>query len=130
LRRWGHRPDQAARRGFQASAAAVVLICSSVALAEAKPADCLLQVGDQNFIDGPSDWSPDTDGSFTISAGDYFATLLIDAPGVGQGYWNETPGGQHAHTRLGEMRRNKACWVNARARICAWKKGERRDAGQ
>ena len=123
------RAGSVVRRDLQLSGAAAALLAASSAVALAKPADCLLQIAGRTYIDGPCNFSPDTDGSFTIAAGDYFATLLVDSPGVGQGYWNETPGAGHAHSPLGTMRRNQACWVNAKARLCAWRPGERRGSG-
>lgn len=109
---------------------AALFLLASASLASAKPAECLLEVRSTAYINGRCEWVPEKDGSFTMSAGAYFATLLVDAPGVGQGYWNEDPKGTHAHASLGEMRRDQACWVNATARICAWKPGERASAGQ
>lgn len=118
-----------APRGLRLLGATAALLAASAALAWARPADCLLRVDGHSYIDGRCDFSPDSDGSFTISAGDYFATLLVDSPGVGQGYWNEDPKATHAHSPLGEMRREQACWVNVKARLCAWRPGERRGNG-
>jgi hypothetical protein len=78
------------------------------------------------YIDGMCDFEADSDGSFTVAAGDYFATVLIDTPNRGAGYWNENPRAQHAHSPLGALRRKGACWSNDQAQICAWKPGERR----
>ena len=52
--------------------------------------------------------------------GKYFADVLIDRPGVGEGYWNGTPYSKHAHSPLGLLYREDGCWVNKTASVCAW----------
>ena len=62
------------------------------------------------------------DGSFQIASPDgrFFAQVLMDRPGQGTGWWNETPFAGHAHSPLGKLRRDDACWVNQWVSVCAW----------
>lgn len=111
---------------MKALAALTCLLLASPALAEigvARPADCLLVVGNEKLIGGRCAFTPlDTDGSFQIASPDgrYFAQVLMDRPGQGTGWWNETPFAGHAHSPLGALRRDDACWVNQRVSVCAW----------
>lgn len=50
----------------------------------------------------------------------YFAYVNVFDDGV-YGFWNETKDAGHAHSSLGKLSRDDACWVNDIARICAWK---------
>lgn len=105
-------------------AVASATIGLSVTIAAARPATCYLEVGGRPFIDGPCDFEPlgDGTGSFKVMGQDglYFAYLFVEAPGRGIGHWNEEAGANHAHTPLGELNRDGACWVGATARLCAW----------
>lgn len=91
--------------------------------AQATPANCILTVEGRTYIDGPCDFDglSTNDGSFKIMANDglYFAYLNVEGEGVGRAYWNEEPGANHAHTPLGELRREGACWLNETTRLCA-----------
>lgn len=94
--------------------------------ASAKPGKCLLVVDGKTYISGRCEIElyKDGTGSFQITeirkGGRYFAQVLIDNNGA-SGYWNEERGANHAHTPLGELTRDGACWKNGRARVCAWK---------
>lgn len=57
------------------------------------------------------------DGSFVMEANGYFAVIEIDN-NTADGWWNETPGSTHAHTRLGKMKREGKCWKNKSVRVC------------
>ena len=84
---------------------------------------CSLKVAGATYIDGPCDFTTlDDDGSFQIMAADrtYFAQVEVDRPGHAKGYWNEEKGANHAHSPLGELTRDDACWSNADASVCAW----------
>jgi hypothetical protein len=92
---------------------------------------CLMQVDGKTYINGPCRFarvSDSDDGSFGIES------LTPKRPGkswpwqvtVGPdgGYWNNDEGhpALHQHDNFGgPMRRQGACWVNARAKVCAWK---------
>ena len=53
-----------------------------------------------------------------MEANGYFALIGIDTTGA-NGAWNETPGGTHAHSDLGDMKRDGECWKNKSVRACA-----------
>lgn len=101
--------------------ATLVLMAADAA---ARPATCYLEVGGQAFIEGPCDFETldSGDGSFRIMAqsGLYFAYLFVESPGRGVGHWNEEAGANHAHTALGILERDGACWISKTAQICAW----------
>ncbi|OWT80382.1 MULTISPECIES: hypothetical protein [unclassified Achromobacter] len=96
-------------------------------LAHAETGKCVLEVNKKTYLDGTCEIKiNDKQGSFSIGAGDkhrskYFAYVNIDEDGA-HGYWNETPDSSHAHSDLGDLKRDGACWVNATARVCAYKK--------
>lgn len=85
---------------------------------------CLLQVNGKKYIDGSCDIVLEQDGSFDVQDRfgnpTYFAKVLRDGAAA-QGYWNEEPGATHAHTDLGNLTRDGACWANDNVRICAWR---------
>lgn len=85
---------------------------------------CLLEVLGRRYIDGLCPIFMDPDGSFQIRASEndpltYFATVTIVGKGISDGHWNEESGASHAHTSLGTLHRNGACWENSMAKICA-----------
>ncbi|WP_246156198.1 hypothetical protein [Thiohalocapsa marina] len=82
---------------------------------------CRLQVDGRDYIDGPCRGSLEPDGSFQIYAPAFFAVVLVEQPGQAAGYWNGEPHATHAHSPLGTLRRDGACWVNSDAMVCAWK---------
>jgi hypothetical protein len=86
-----------------------------------KAGRCRLVVSGNTYIDGNCWVRLERDGSFQIMSLDekYFAQLLR-SDGEAMGHWNETPGSTHAHTTLGNMTRNGACWSNPDAELCAW----------
>lgn len=89
------------------------------ARAAPRPADCELTVNGRTYIRGQCQFDADADGSFRVNGQDYFAYVNVTAPGVADASWNADPASTHAHTRIGEVRRQGACWVGANARICA-----------
>jgi len=80
---------------------------------------CVLEVDGQSYIDGPCEYGPFDGGDFQIVGKDYFAYVYPSSKPV-LGYWNGDPGATHAHDPLGELTRDGACWVNARAKVCAY----------
>ncbi len=89
---------------------------------------CLLEVRGRAYLDQPCRVIFAPGGSFTLNAAregeslpDYFAYVSVEAEGVADGSWNETPGATHAHAPLGDLTRSGACWTNAEARVCAWR---------
>ena len=90
---------------------------------------CLLDVEGSSFIDGKCGITLRPDGSFQIRSLErdtggvpiYFAYVNTFDAGKAAGYWNGEPFAGHAHTPLGELTQEGACWVNAHAKVCAWK---------
>ncbi|BCU06759.1 lysozyme inhibitor LprI family protein [Allochromatium tepidum] len=82
---------------------------------------CRLDVRGQRYIDGPCTGSLESDGSFQIYTPAYFAMIQVEQPGVAVGFWNEDAYASHAHSDLGRLARDGACWSNAQAQVCAWK---------
>lgn len=90
--------------------------------AVAAPGRCLLVVDGNTYLNGPCPIEIGRSGSATIGGGGrFFGVVIPNGDGSGKGYWNEEPGARHAHTDLGEVRRNGACWTNERAILCGWR---------
>ena len=111
-------------------------------------AKCFLSIGPRTYINGPCTFTPSGKGSFefddnktkafcyhrendcgmaalTIEQSGYFGSLDVDSSGVGAGYWNEGEG-LHGQSRLGDLRRNGACWLTdpsarPRVKLCVWR---------
>ena len=86
---------------------------------------CFLEVNGQIFMQGRCNYSPDTDGSFSIGTDDpkakYFAYVTTSAPNEAAGYWNGVAAASHAHESLGNLHRDGGCWINDSAKVCAWR---------
>ena len=92
---------------------------ASPAFAAPRQAQCKLIVDGKAYINGPCRFDTlDADGSFTITGKTYFAYVTI-ADGEAHATWNKDPKSTHAHADLGDVKREGACWTNARTRICA-----------
>lgn len=93
---------------------------------DAKTGRCVLQVNKRTYLNKPCNvMKTDRQGSFTIGVGNdkrekYFAYVNMEDDGA-HGYWNETPDASHAHTSLGILKRDGACWKNSNARVCAYR---------
>ncbi|MES5099265.1 hypothetical protein ABUK73_13635 [Agrobacterium sp. BA1120] len=81
--------------------------------------NCLLQVNGKKAIDGACHWSGSSldKNSIYMQANGYFAYIEINQS-TADGWWNETPGSTHAHSELGEMKREGQCWKNKNVRLC------------
>ena len=94
--------------------------------AQTKIGQCLLKVKQRTYLRGPCEITiNDKHGSFAIGVGKvhrskYFAYVTMKDDGA-HGFWNETPDASHAHSDLGLLKRDGACWRNATARVCAYK---------
>jgi hypothetical protein len=87
-----------------------------------RQARCKLVVSGKTYIDGACLFRPMSgDGSFSIiaNAEDYFAYVNKTPDGM-RGSWNEEAFAGHAHTDLGILQRDGACWNNTHAQVCAW----------
>ena len=88
---------------------------------------CLIAVDGGTQLNGRCNIEIRADGSFTVGVGDksrskYFAYVDLDGgTDLAHGYWNGIEAESHAHEDLGMLKKNGACWQNARARICAWR---------
>ena len=85
---------------------------------------CKLVVAGKSIIDGYCLIEMSQDGSFKIrNEGQlkHFAVVLLDESDFATAYWNEEIGANHAHSVLGAVSRNGACWENSQASICAWR---------
>jgi len=110
--------------------ATAAILTVAVTQAAAFQGTCLLEVNGHAYIKGPCNIDVmSKDGSFSIGTDeerDYFAYVNLDEPpkaGAQQtadGFWNEEPGVSHAHSPLGSLTRDGACWSNQTAKICAW----------
>lgn len=102
----------------------LIMLCISVAAfaQTSKKADCLLEVHGKKYIQHTCQFKPDSDGSFQISQGGYFALVLIEEKNIAKGYWNKEIESTHADSDLGILKRRGACWQNETAKICAWAK--------
>ncbi len=95
-------------------------------LVHAETGRCVLQVNQTTYLKGRCEIKVnDNQGSFSIGVGEthrsrYFAYVNMEEDGA-HGYWNETPDSNHAHTNLGILKRDGACWTNETARVCAYK---------
>lgn len=101
---------------------AVAMMASGAAVAA--PGRCLLVVDGKTYLNGPCPVSIDPDGSFSVGTGpkaSFFAYVNVEPSGVAVGSWNEERGATHAHSSLGELKRNGACWTNDKAIVCAWR---------
>jgi hypothetical protein len=87
---------------------------------------CLLEVAGKTYLKGACPIVMEDDGGFSIGASEdgpigYFAIVSVSGKDVGEGYWNEDEGANHAHTPLGRLNRKGACWQNEGAKVCAWR---------
>jgi hypothetical protein len=89
---------------------------------------CRLVVDGKTYVDGPCNYHPHVyehgnDGSFDITSlsNGMFAYVFRNADGSADGWWPGPNGATHAHTSLGTLRRDGACWENSHASVCAWR---------
>ena len=109
------------------------VICASVFLAampssgRSEEGRCLIAVDGRTFLNSRCNIEIRPGGSFTVGAGDksrskYLAQVDVDgSAGSGNGYWNGVEAEGHAHEALGVLKKKGACWLGARAKICAWR---------
>ena len=95
---------------------------------EAAEGRCFIAVKGHTYLKGNCEISIEQGGSFKVGVGEksrseYFAYVVLDPePGKGRGYWNGVEAEDHAHEDLGPLKRKGACWSNARAKVCAWRR--------
>jgi hypothetical protein len=90
-------------------------------------------VDGRTYLSGRCNIGMGPNGTFTVGIPKrnaditYWAVVNVENAedakrGIGFGYWSEDYGANHAHTSLGDLRRDGACWVNDPARVCAWRR--------
>lgn len=90
------------------------------------PQSCLLAVDGHIFVQGRCLVFPMGGGSFTLNTAQpgrsvgHFAVVDVTGRDRGNATWNAKAGDLHAWDPLGPVHRKGACWLNMRARICAW----------
>jgi len=85
---------------------------------------CLFVLDGKTILNGPCPIQLHRGGGFTVGSsqrGGYFAIVQPSGDGSADGYWNEDQFANHAHTSIGTLKRNDACWTSERAIICAWR---------
>jgi hypothetical protein len=110
--------------------AALVTVLSLSASQAFAAGECFLEVDGRVFINGVCSIAVRPGGSFemrdSLRPMRHFAVVDIDpADGTARATWNEEPRASRAHSDLGSVVRQGGCWVNARARVCAWTPGTR-----
>jgi hypothetical protein len=105
---------------------------------------CLLEIDQHAYIAGRCAYHVEANGSLEIHgprqiysgidyprpqiysgerSNDYFAHVDVTADrNVAEGLWNADRHFTHAHTGLGRLSRHGSCWVNARVRVCMWRR--------
>lgn len=106
--------------------ALILAFAALPSIACAKPARCLIEVDGKAYLFGQCNAERRKDGSLTVGMVDtgppspYFASVSVDPDGPAEGFWNEEPRASHAQTPLGAMKQSGGCWLNKRAKVCAW----------
>lgn len=117
------------RMGLAALLLAGMGIFSNLAQAEefgdgvkTRPVECLLTVNGKTYLSGTCKYDADADGSFRLFGKQYFTYLNVFENGTAEASWNADPKSTHAQAPLGELKRQGACWVNTKVKLCAWDK--------
>lgn len=95
------------------------LAFQSPLMAAPRPVDCEITVGGKTYVKKICQFSPRGGGSFQIDADEYFAQVSVNGDGTAELHWNEIPNATHAQAYLGTAKREGACWISPKARICA-----------
>lgn len=89
--------------------------------ADARPAQCILEVAGKAHISGSCDYRllKDASADFQVTGTDgrHFVYIYVDGDRA-SAHWNGEAAESRAHDPLGELRRDGGCWVNDTARIC------------
>ena len=119
-------------RQMVSQAAAALLLLGTLGWTSpglAMPGKCLLSVDGKIYLNATCNIDISaSDGSFSIGTGESSREKHFAVVNVGPvkrraiGYWNGVLGEDRAHESLGILVRRGACWINARARICATRK--------
>ncbi|MCJ2099467.1 hypothetical protein [Methylobacterium sp. E-046] len=93
--------------------------------------DCYLRVSGKIYLNDRCNVMMGKGGGFSIGMVDtgapskYFASVNgVDAGSrKGDGFWNGKAAESHAQDPLGQLTKQGGCWMNAAAKVCAWKLG-------
>lgn len=98
--------------------------------AHAKPADCLVEVRGHTLLSGLCEFTAIPGGHFQVSsyedngyAPETFVSVIITQKDVARGFWNGSRYQPEAEAPLGALirsKRDRACWENRNATVCAW----------
>ena len=111
--------------GFVLAAA----VCVASHAAQAAQGECYLRVDSRTYLNRRCNVILRADGSFSIGAGEHsrspFFAYVSMADGKAYASWNRVPNSNHTDASLGTVARQGGCWVNSRAKVCAWQPGTR-----
>lgn len=106
------------------------LLMTTLSAAHAKPAECLVEIRGYTLINGPCEFTAEAGGDFQVSsyedngfAPETFVRVFISQENVAEGFWNGSRYQPVAEGPLGTLirsQRNRACWENRNATVCAW----------
>ena len=103
----------------------VVVLAGALAAPATAAPTCLLEVDSKRYLDGLCTVTEAGSGSWLIvrdRLSGQAATVKVNPilGGRGDAVWTGPSGDGRLSEALGSVRREGSCWVNARARICAW----------
>lgn len=102
---------------------AMIVGLSLCLAAPAWAGSCLVEVQGQRYLDGSCDIRR-SDRGFIVAkpGGGQAAAVHIDPFDSNRGHagWNGRMGDRPDGQGLGPMRREGSCWVNDKAKVCAW----------
>jgi hypothetical protein len=104
-------------------------LCVASHAAQAAQGECYLSVDSRTYLNGRCNVILRADGSFSIGAGEHsrsrFFAYVNMVDGQAWASWNGVANSNHAEVSLGTVVRQGGCWVNSRAKVCAWRPGTR-----
>ena len=106
---------------------AILLSIAVPAIAQAKPATCLLEEGGKTLYKGKCDFDPEGGGSFFISHPSFpkkldFAGVMVRIENKDEAYAriSKLEGGSYMWGEVTRSQKDKACWVGNGFKICTW----------
>jgi|GEM_PF-1344218 len=120
------------RLRYAIAVSTILIVLSYASNAEARRAQCLLEVKGFHYIGGPCEFIPlDSLGSFRITVVQglkLIAQIDVSKKDEGKAIWNGPLGGTSGGTELGDASRDLGCWLvddsspdkYDASRICAW----------
>lgn len=106
---------------------AILLSIAVPAMAQAKPATCLLEEGGKTLYKGKCDFDPQGNGSFFISHPSFakklnFAGVMVWIESKNEVYAqiSKLESGSYMWGEVTRSQKDKACWVGNGFKICTW----------